>query len=230
MKTNQDIDSQRAKAPVLNLGWLRAVCSEQIGEPGNSRQNPAFDAGVRARLRRGLERTTATHEDGALIGYLVKAGLDTGLPYQILPFQMTCAIYAWHPHALDDQVPDAEPLWQRGSFGTVCRSIAIERETMVSGHRPAAVDPQKNTFTPRFERLVHCRKLERMLVPLRSIVKMLVSSGMATPLSYRQLLRDLLSWEPTWPHDRGSRMRWMLDYWSEDRTIRQETEPESTKL
>jgi CRISPR type I-E-associated protein CasB/Cse2 len=141
---------------------------------------------------------------------------------------MVCAIYAWHPHALIRENDSSPPSRRRSSFGQVCRAIAIEQEAKATGARPSAVDPQNNTFTARFERLVQCRKLDKMFVPMRAIVKLLASSGSETPIDFYQLLRDLHSWESSWSRENGARMKWMLDYWRADREFKtteaQETE------
>jgi CRISPR type I-E-associated protein CasB/Cse2 len=222
------LKTPRSAGPELKLGWLKAVCSELREIDGATRPNPAFDAGIRARLRRGLDRPTAAHADARLIGFLRDAGLDPEKQEHVLPFQLVCAVYAWHPHPRAKEI-DAEGPWaRRGSFGQVCRAIAIEKESKsnTEGKRARSVDTQNNTFTPRFERLVHCRTLEKMFVPIRSIIKMLVSSGSESPIDFDILLDDLCAWESDWARDHGPRMRWMLDYWREDSAPKEN--PEAT--
>lgn len=230
MENRQLLQEPRKDAPELNIKWLRAVCTELMpNDSGELRANPAFNAGVRTRLRRGLDRPAAVHSEASLIGYLAKAGLDTERPYQIMPFQIACAVFAWHPHAHEFLPNDADTVRKSVSFGTLCRIMAIERATRPGDKSPRAVDPMdsKFTITPRFERLVQCRKLEKMIVPMRSILKMLAASGMEIPISFRRLLRDLLAWEQTWSSDRGVRMRWMREYWWEDRSPSEEQSREN---
>ena len=184
----------------LRLEWLKATCCALL--PGGQ-PNPAFNAGVRVRLRRGFDHLD--DGDTALFGLLVQAGWRTDEPEARVPYQIVAGLFAWHPKPSTDRA---------SSFGHVCRRLALQKQ-LESNRR--GVDPDKNTFTPRFERLLSCRRPDQMAQPLRGIVRMLATSEDPITIHFQRLLIDLLRWERAWRGGNGPRQMWARDYWWQPR-------------
>ncbi len=206
----------------LNSAWLESVCCE-FSHEGRT-PNPYFNPGIRARLRRGLERPEQ-ESNQLLTGYLSRAGWSADSPLSShIPYQITCSVFAWHPHAWHPPEEKSEKWKRPPNLGSLCRLIAMKRQEKPNSNLsdPTCVSIENNSFTPRFERILSCRRPVQMIPHLRAVVRLLSPVSPPPLLDFNGLLKDLSWWQNDWADEKGPRLRWAREYWRETETVTKE--------